>query len=157
MKPVYAALSLLMFATWASVPNVSFARGSSAGHAGGFHGGAAHAGVFHGGRGHVGGFRAAAPIAIAPIRRFNGGHAVRGFPVRRGAGVFVAGVALAAPLYPYYGYSSPYYSYAPGYGAPEAAPAYWYYCPAYRAYYPYVQDCPGGWQAVAPQPPPPPY
>ncbi|MGZ5151041.1 MAG: hypothetical protein ACXWI6_13460, partial [Burkholderiales bacterium] len=71
--------------------------------------------------------------------------------------VFVAGVALAAPLYPYYGYSSPYYSYAPGYGAPEAAPAYWYYCPAYRAYYPYVQDCPGGWQAVAPQPPPPPY
>lgn len=29
---------------------------------------------------------------------------------------------------------------------------YWYYCNAARAYYPYVKDCPGGWQRVAPQP-----
>lgn len=35
-----------------------------------------------------------------------------------------------------------------------AAPAnYWYYCTAAKAYYPYVGDCPGGWQRVLPQPP----
>jgi hypothetical protein len=32
--------------------------------------------------------------------------------------------------------------------------AYWYYCQAYSAYYPHVRVCPGGWQRVAPQPPP---
>ncbi|HEY8069290.1 MAG TPA: hypothetical protein VIF38_10410 [Burkholderiales bacterium] len=32
--------------------------------------------------------------------------------------------------------------------------AYWYYCPATRAYYPHVQSCAAGWQRVAPQPPP---
>ena len=35
-----------------------------------------------------------------------------------------------------------------------AAPAsYWYYCAAGRGYYPYVKECPGGWQKVLPQPP----
>ncbi|MCX7161854.1 MAG: hypothetical protein WCI19_12515 [Betaproteobacteria bacterium] len=35
-----------------------------------------------------------------------------------------------------------------------AAPAnYWYYCAAAKGYYPYVRECPGGWQRVAPQPP----
>ncbi|MBV8031402.1 MAG: hypothetical protein JO035_07825 [Betaproteobacteria bacterium] len=32
-----------------------------------------------------------------------------------------------------------------------AAPApqnMWYYCPASRGYYPYVHECPGGWQQV---------
>ncbi|MDA8110794.1 MAG: hypothetical protein M0015_19550 [Betaproteobacteria bacterium] len=39
--------------------------------------------------------------------------------------------------------------------APQAAPApgYWYYCPESKSYYPYVKDCPGGWQRVSPQPP----
>jgi len=32
--------------------------------------------------------------------------------------------------------------------------AYWYYCPASRAYYPHVANCPGGWQKVPPAPPP---
>jgi hypothetical protein len=27
----------------------------------------------------------------------------------------------------------------------------WYYCDAAGAYYPYVRQCPGGWQAVVPQ------
>jgi hypothetical protein len=31
---------------------------------------------------------------------------------------------------------------------------YWYYCEASRGYYPYVKDCPGGWRAVPPAPPP---
>ncbi len=39
--------------------------------------------------------------------------------------------------------------------APEQAPsASWYYCAASKTYYPYVKQCPGGWQRVAPQPPP---
>jgi hypothetical protein len=29
---------------------------------------------------------------------------------------------------------------------------YWYYCQEAQAYYPYVKQCPGGWQKVAPQP-----
>jgi hypothetical protein len=39
--------------------------------------------------------------------------------------------------------------------APESAPStlYWYYCPDAKAYYPYVNQCPGGWQRVEPQPP----
>ena len=69
--------------------------------------------------------------------------------------------------YPYY-YYPPYYAptvIVPAQpqtyieqGAPQAAPApqapqgYWYYCADSRAYYPYVKDCPGGWQRVAPQP-----
>jgi len=36
--------------------------------------------------------------------------------------------------------------------APSMAPgAYWYYCPAARAYYPYVSQCPGGWMQVVPR------
>lgn len=40
--------------------------------------------------------------------------------------------------------------------APSAAPAssYWYYCGESRAYYPYVRDCPGGWERVPPRPQP---
>ncbi|WP_310451758.1 hypothetical protein [Sulfuritalea sp.] len=43
----------------------------------------------------------------------------------------------------------------PAVAPPPGADAgnYWYYCPAAKAYYPYVQACPGGWQKVLPQPP----
>jgi len=40
----------------------------------------------------------------------------------------------------------------------EPAPApsqYWYFCNASKAYYPYVRECPSGWQRVTPQPPQP--
>ena len=30
--------------------------------------------------------------------------------------------------------------------------SYWYYCNASKAYYPYVNECPSGWQKVLPQP-----
>lgn len=37
---------------------------------------------------------------------------------------------------------------------PQAAPTnYWYYCEASKGYYPYVNECPSGWQKVLPQPP----
>ena len=34
-----------------------------------------------------------------------------------------------------------------------AAGEWWYYCRASGAYYPYVQQCPTGWERVAPYPP----
>jgi hypothetical protein len=36
--------------------------------------------------------------------------------------------------------------------APQSSP-YWYYCAAAKAYYPYVNSCPGGWQNVPAIPP----
>ena len=78
------------------------------------------------------------------------------------ARVFV-GVGIGGPYYygaPYYYYPRPYYDpyyyypppavvYAPPAVVVQQAPAaYWYYCPAARAYYPYVRECPTGWQAV---------
>lgn len=36
--------------------------------------------------------------------------------------------------------------------APAAPQNWWYYCADSRAYYPYVRDCPAGWQRVPPQP-----
>jgi len=65
------------------------------------------------------------------------------------------------PYYPYYppttvvvpAQPQTYIEQAPQ--APQAAPpaqGYWYYCPDSKAYYPYVKDCPAGWQRVSPQP-----
>jgi hypothetical protein len=31
-------------------------------------------------------------------------------------------------------------------------PTYWYYCVDAKAYYPYTQQCPGGWLKVIPTP-----
>jgi hypothetical protein len=68
-----------------------------------------------------------------------------------------------------YGWGPPYYPYYyppvivadPVYAQPNpvvqvpAPPNFWYYCPQSGGYYPYVSDCPGGWQQVMPQPPAP--
>jgi hypothetical protein len=82
--------------------------------------------------------------------------------------VFV-GLNFGFPAY----YPAPYYYYPPApvyYPAPvviqsppvyterqDMAPAdtqaYWYYCASSKGYYPYVKECPGGWQKVAPTPP----
>ncbi|MCB5190811.1 hypothetical protein LG198_08745 [Methylobacillus arboreus] len=38
--------------------------------------------------------------------------------------------------------------------APQSADsAYWYHCNQPEGYYPYIKECPSGWQKVAPQPP----
>jgi len=66
------------------------------------------------------------------------------------------------PYYPYYPYSYP-YEYEPRTVVVPAQPqryieqsspdaGYWYYCADSKAYYPYVKDCPGGWQRVSPTP-----
>lgn len=91
-----------------------------------------------------------------------------------GPGVAI-GVGLAAPFwgYPYgypYSYAYPYSYGYPAYSPPvviESSPQtyiqqdtqaqqYWYYCQNPQGYYPYVSECPGGWQPVSPQPPSPP-
>lgn len=35
----------------------------------------------------------------------------------------------------------------------QSQPYYWHYCSKPQGYYPYVKECPGGWQQVSPQPP----
>ena len=35
---------------------------------------------------------------------------------------------------------------------PAADAGWWYYCDQSKGYYPYVRECPGGWQRVSPQP-----
>lgn len=79
------------------------------------------------------------------------------------------GVFIGGPLWPWY-YPLPpsYYYYPPVVTVPVAPPqppvyierqsetppaqSYWYYCNSSQAYYPYVQQCPEGWQRVTPQP-----
>ena len=58
------------------------------------------------------------------------------------------------PVYPY---PDPYIPPAAVTLAPPAqsSPQYWYYCASANGYYPYVMNCPEGWQRVAPQPAPP--
>lgn len=109
----------------------------------------------HGGAGHGGGWN-------------HGGGWGHGGGVRFG---FNFGIPLFWPGYfpgSYYPY--PAYAYPPGvtgYASPpvyaeqgyaQSAPAPvqaqdWYFCAGSNGYYPYVQECPGGWQRVPSQPP----
>ena len=69
------------------------------------------------------------------------------------------GVPILGPYYPYY--YPPYY-YEPRTVVVPAQPQRyieqsqpsdsWYYCAESKTYYPYVKDCPGGWQRVSPTP-----
>jgi hypothetical protein len=92
----------------------------------------------------------------------HGGHGNQGhhFSHRATIGVFV-GPAFYSP---YYYYPPNYYPYYPavtnvppvyveqGSAGPVLSPGYWYYCGPAGAYYPNVNECPGGWQQVSPQP-----
>ncbi|MGC2518022.1 MAG: hypothetical protein WA373_02800, partial [Burkholderiales bacterium] len=77
------------------------------------------------------------------------------------------GVFIGAPVYPWY-YPRYYAYYPPAVVTVPAAPptyiergspqgtaaqgqqsqGYWYYCAESKTYYPYVKECPGGWQRV---------
>ena len=63
------------------------------------------------------------------------------------------------PYYPYYQpvvYETQPTAYIEQNAAAAAEPSgWWYYCGASRAYYPYVKECPSGWQRVPAVPPPP--
>lgn len=80
------------------------------------------------------------------------------------------GVVIGMPLMAPWHYRTPdYYIYPPVIASPSP-PVYieqnaeppageqqsnywWYYCQGAQAYYPYVMECPQGWQLVAPRPP----
>ena len=140
MKLVVKSMVVVLVALL-SVPALA-GRGSS-GRSGGFSHSGAH---FSGGRHFVPGGH------FIPGGRFvPGSHFFRPRPVA----VFL-GVGI--PFYAYYPSPLPYYyDYAPGYYAPPAAipqqQGYWYFCQSANAYYPYVQQCPEGWQPVVPVPP----
>jgi hypothetical protein len=108
---------------------------------------------------------------------WGGGH--YGHYYRGGYYGYWGGLGIGWPFWGpfWYGYSPFYYPYYYPYSYPTAVdvpstpPAYieqaqpepsstppgvWYYCSKSRAYYPYVKECPGGWQTVPAQPPPAP-
>ncbi|MGZ4969557.1 MAG: hypothetical protein ACXV8O_06660 [Methylobacter sp.] len=83
------------------------------------------------------------------------------------------GFYFGAPLYPYPYYRDPfYYPYyyppsvitvpvtppiyiqqpSPPAPAPQNPSGYWYYCTHPEGYYPYIKQCPKGWQQVEPIP-----
>ena len=154
--PRLAVIMLLLSFTagqvWAS---------AGAGHTGGGHGGSGgghvsgrHGGGGYGNGGHQGGGHIAAGYGHGG-RHHGGGH------FGGHVGVFVG------PAFGYY-YPTPYYyPYPPVTVAPsppvyierndqqaEAQTYYWYYCANPEGYYPYVKECPGGWQQVVPRPAP---
>jgi hypothetical protein len=177
IRKLILALAILTLAT-----TPAFARGGGGGggfHGGGgmgFHGGSGggfHGGGmgFHGGSG--GGFHGGGGMGF-PNRGFHGG-AFRGGPERFDrfhrfhrfgffGGFGFVGPAFGFGVDPFFWdpfwFPSPYpaYTYAPPLVIqPEqqsspAAPAYWYYCVNANAYYPYTQQCPGGWLKVVPTP-----
>ncbi|MBE0619079.1 MAG: hypothetical protein IH605_00650 [Burkholderiales bacterium] len=99
---------------------------------------------------------ACAALSAPAMAQWHGGHARIGVSI---------GVPLYAPYY-YPPYPAPYYAPAivvqqppPTYieqGAAQASPstaqADWYYCVNEKAHYPYVQQCPSGWQRVPARP-----
>jgi hypothetical protein len=94
----------------------------------------------------------------------HGGHGYGyGFGISLGFPLYVPG--YYPPYYPYPAYAYPpavVESYSPPVyveeGVAQAAPAPsqaqgdWYYCAASKTYYPYVRECPAGWQRVPAQP-----
>jgi len=118
-----------------------------------FHGGGHYGGGHYGG-GYGGGYR--------------GGHRGYGY----GALGLGLGLGLGYGIGSYYGgYNN--YAYSPTIVEVPVAPPvyiqqspapvvqqapsnYWYYCQNPNGYYPYVRECPNGWQQVAPTPPAPP-
>lgn len=107
----------------------------------------------HGGsfRGHGGGFGYGG--------RYGGGFAL-GYGLGSGLG-YGYGYGYG----PFGGYRGYGYEYPPVIAVPVAPPVYiersiapppqpnfWYYCRNAGAYYPYVRECPGGWEQVAPHP-----
>jgi hypothetical protein len=126
-------------------------------------------------------FAALASSSAMADYRGHGGYGHGGYGGYGYHGGVRFGVTLGFPLYgpayypgPYYGYPgyaypAPAYGYPPVVVAPAVPPVYveqevvrtapsqaqgdWYYCAASKAYYPYVAECPAGWQRVPAQPP----
>jgi hypothetical protein len=142
-----------------------FHGGAGGFHGGGFHGGGFHGGEFHGGGFHGGGFRGGefrgGHERFERFDRFDRFHRF-GFVGRFG----LVGPAFGFGVDPFFWdpfwFPSPYpaYTYAPPVviqpdvqqPSSPPTPTYWYYCVDAKAYYPYTQQCPGGWLKVVPTP-----
>jgi len=136
----------------------------------------ARGGGGHGGGGH--GFGGGHPVGGGMHHGFDGRHEERferfdrfdRFHRFHRFGFFgdfgFVGPAFGFGVYPFFWdpfwFPSPYpaYTYAPPLmiqpepqvSAQQPASSYWYYCVDAKAYYPYTQQCPGGWLKVAPTP-----
>jgi len=163
MKSLRTALLVAALAITLLASGISYAGGSSrgGGHSGGYSRGGGHSGGYYRGGGHSGGYY------------HGGGH--YGGHYYGGVDVFLGGPFWGPSWYyptPYYSpYYYPYYypyDYPPAISVPSSPPVYiereqpkdqyvpqdvWFYCPDSKAYYPYVKECPGGWQMVPAQPP----
>jgi hypothetical protein len=142
------------------------AMAQRSGHPGGPGGGAGRGG----GSGHIGGpgHGSGPSHGSGPGHVSGPSHGVGGYGHGYHYGYSIAfGFPYYWPGYYYYGYY-PYYPYAYSEpaappaeyierGASQAAPAQpqadWFYCAKSNAYYPYVRECPAGWQRVPSTPP----
>jgi hypothetical protein len=105
--------------------------------------------------------------SVAFAEHGHGGHG--GFELSIGV-PFYASPYYASPYYPYpYGYYPPPVVVMPAQpqvyiqqdnqpSAPQQSQApqtsnYWFHCDKPEGYYPYIKECPAGWQKVAPTPP----
>ena len=176
IRKLILALAILTLATTPAFARGGGGGGGFHGGGGGFHGGGGMG--FHGGSG--GGFHGGG--TGFENRGFRGGGFHRGefhggherFDRFHRFGFFggfgFGGPALGFGVSPFFWdpfwfpWPYPAYSYAPPLviqpesqvsvqqpSAP-AAPTYWYYCVDAKAYYPYTQQCPGGWLKVATTP-----
>jgi hypothetical protein len=111
-------------------------------------------------------------LSAGPGHTWGGRHGFGGHGFHHGFHHGFGGPRIAIGIGPFWGpYWGPYgypYGYPPVVAVPStqvyvqpSAPAaaqpppsaYWYYCDNPRGYYPYVQQCRGGWRAVSPTPP----
>jgi hypothetical protein len=156
MKRCWKLVPVLLLLVFGAVASGS-AMAQRGGHGGSGHGGGyGHSGGYGHGYGYGGGVRFGISLGV-PLY---------------GLGYYPApyysypAYAYPAPAYSYpgpdYAYPGPAVAPSAGYveqGVPQAAPApaqpqgEWYYCGNSNAYYPYVRECPGGWQRVPAQPP----
>jgi hypothetical protein len=92
----------------------------------------------------------------------HGGHGHVGIGLYFGPGFGYPYPYYPYPAYPYYyppvvvsPASPPTYIEQDGQQQAEAQPQdyYWYHCDNPNGYYPYIKECPGGWQKVLPEPP----
>lgn len=147
---VRAVLVALLIGAMASQSAFAGGRGRGGGHGHG-HG---HGHVHNGGVG-FGLFVAAPLVAYSLYRPY---YSPAYYPQVYYPPVYNPPVVFSQPSPPVYieqGSPPPPQSYrqsAPN-AASQPAQSWWYYCAGTQTYYPYVRECPTGWERVSPQPP----
>ena len=136
MKISSYAIATLVVVAAALVTEPVFARGGRGGGRSG-HGGSArtHSGGHHHHHGHTAVFVGAGAVGFAPWW---------GYPAYGVSGAYpaygVVGAYPAAPL-----------QYIEKGDGSAPAEVEWFYCRSLNAYFPYVAECPGGWERVLPE------